>query len=225
MLKDSLSQDSLPAPNALSVSPTIEIDRILEFVDKNVSGFYPYYQQNKDSVAENWISNLLVRHFQLCNVEQGGYFPYDFSKNPPQSQTGKETDIGVYVNTRNAKAIPIIEFEGKRFSESSNNNEYVNGTRGGIERFKRGYHSSYLTVCGMFGYVQSRTSIEWITKINGWISNLAINNIDLTIDWKDKLEELKPSTSFSKVEKLSSLNLRKQTNDKILLWHYFIDLT
>ncbi len=30
-----------------------------------------------------------------------------------------------------------MEFEAKRFSETSNNQEYVYGERGGIERFKK----------------------------------------------------------------------------------------
>ena len=224
MLKDNRPQYSLPQPNALNVSSNIEVDRILEFVDNNIGSFSSYYHQNIDSIAENWISNLLVRHFQLCNIDQGGYLPCDFSKNPPQSQSGKETDIGVYVNTRNAKPMPIIEFEAKRFSESANNKEYVCGERGGMERFKRGHHSSHLIICGMFGYIQSRTSAEWITKVNGWINELSTNNTDATIDWTNLQEQLVANTSLSRIEKLSSLNVRKQAGDKILLWHYFIDL-
>ena len=224
MLRDIQHNKSLPLSNSLGVSSTIEIEKILAFVDRSILSFSQYFQENNDSSSENWISNLLVRHFQLCNREEGGYLPCDFSKNPPQIESGKETDIGVYANNRGEKPIPIIEFEAKRFSESSNNTEYVYGDRGGLERFKRGYHSSHLTVSGMFGYVQSRTIGDWVSKVNGWISNLRINNRDTTIDWKSAEEELITVQSFSKLEKLSSINVRKQSNDSILLWHYFIDL-
>jgi hypothetical protein len=224
MLRDNQPFYTLPKPGALNVSSTIEVDRILEFVDNNIGTFSSYYHQNKNSVAENWISNLLVRHFQICKIDQDGFLPYDFSKNPPQSQSGKETDIGVYVNTRNAKPIPIIEFEAKRFSESSNNKEYVCGDRGGMERFKRGHHSSHLKVCGMLGYIQSRTAAEWITKVNDWLGELSANNTDATIDWTNKKEQLISVTSSPGIEKLSSLNVRKQAGDEIFLWHYFIDL-
>lgn len=225
MLKDSQPNYSPPLPNALNVSSTIEVDKVLEFVDQNIPSFCAYYQTIKDSDRENRISDLLVHHFQLCKAEQsGGFLPYDFRKNPTQAHSGKETDIGVFVLTRGMKPIPVIEFEAKRFSESSNNKEYVYGERGGIERFKRGHHSSHLTVCGMFGYVQSRTSTEWVTKVNGWIDELAANNGDVSIDWTAIEEQLIKIRSFRKVEKLSSQNLRKQTNDKILLWHYLLEL-
>lgn len=225
MLKDSQPNYSLPLPNSLSVSSTIEVDKVLEFVDQNIAGFCTYYQTIKDSDRENRISDFLVHHFQLCKAEQfGGFFPYDFRKNPTQEHSGKETDIGVFVLTRGKKPVPIIEFEAKRFSESSNNKEYVCGERGGIERFKRAYHSSHLTVCGMFGYVQSRTGLEWSKKVNEWITDLGINNTDTTIDWTSKEELLTPTKSFEKFEKYSSQNLRKQSNNKILLWHYFLEL-
>jgi hypothetical protein len=51
-------------------------------------------------------------------------------------------------------------------SDTSNNKEYVCGKRGGIERFKRELHSSHLSVCGMFGYVQNDMPANWVDKIN-----------------------------------------------------------
>jgi len=224
MLKDSQPVLSPPQPSDLSVKPGFEIDQVINFVDKNIPNFFSYYKANNESEKENWISNLLVRHFQICNKEQGGYFPFDFSKNPPQATSGKETDIGVYVNTRTAKPIPIIEFEGKRFSDSSNNKEYVRGDRGGIERFKRGHHSSHLTVCGMFAYVQKPTNDDWIKKVNEWIDDLAKTNTDITIDWTGKDEPLVKIETLSNVEKLFSNHIRLQSKDSISLWHYFIDL-
>lgn len=225
MLKDSEPDYSLPLPNSLSVSSTIEVDKVLEFVDQNIASFCTYYQTIKDSDRENRISDFLVQHFQLCKVEQsGGFIPYDFRKNPTQVHSGKETDIGVFALTRGPKPTTIVEFEAKRLSESSNNKEYVCGGRGGIERFKRGNHSAHLKICGMFGYVQSRTSLEWLTRVNRWIEELAKKNSDVSIDWTAIEEELIKTKSFSKVEKFSSQNFRKQTNDKILLWHYLLEL-
>ena len=223
MLRDSLPPDQLPKPDDLSAPVNHEVEQILSFVDEHISAFPSYYKQNNESAMENWISNLLVRHFNLCNNENGGYFPYEFSKNPPQSISNKETDLGVYINTRNSKPIPIIEFEAKRFSESSNNEQYVYGSRGGIERFKRGEYSAYLKICGMFAYVQSRTIEEWFTKVNRWIINQSHNNIDTSIDWFDN-ELLSKSSMLTSVEKFASTHARKKSNDSIFLWHYFIDL-
>lgn len=225
MLRDSLPPYQLPKPNDLSVPNNHEVEQILLFVDSYISKFPAYYKTIKDSDRENRISDFLVSHFQLCKVENDeDYFPYDFRKNPTQASSGKETDIGVFVLTRSRKPSPLIEFEAKRFSESSSNEQYVYGDRGGIERFKRGDHSSHLKVCGMFAYVQSRTIGDWFSKVNGWLTNQFNTNKDSSIDWL-QTEQLSQYESFSFVEKYTSSHSRKTLKDSISLWHYFIDLT
>ncbi|MBW8334442.1 MAG: hypothetical protein K0M40_20670 [Prolixibacteraceae bacterium] len=224
MLKDSLPTYQTPSVDDLSVAPNFEVDLVLTFIDQYVPDFPPYYQSVKDSDKENRISDILVHHFELCKNETGGYFPFRFSKNPTRPESDKETDIGVFVMTRNQKPLPIIEFEAKRFSESSNNKEYVCGIRGGIERFKRGHHSSHLKLCGMFGYVQNRTSLDWIEKVNNWIKELSENHSDPTINWSESDEELTKVDSFPHVEKLFSSHYRELSKDRISLWHYLIEL-
>jgi hypothetical protein len=226
MLKDSLQINQPPLPYDLDVSVNLEVTQIIAFLDINIPGFPQYFDEIKDSNRENRISDLLVHHLQLCKTEQSdGYFPFDFRKNPTQAISGKETDIGVFVLTRGIKPLPILELEAKRFSATSNNEQYVFGAgRGGIERFKRGEHSSHLTICGMLAYVQKPTSDDWIKKVNGWIYNLANTNTDTTIDWTGKEEQLIKVNTYTKVEKLSSKHIRKQSGDTIFLWHYFIDL-
>lgn len=224
MLRDSSPSYQSPKPSDLSVDSNHEVALVLSFVDKNISSFPGYYQSIKDSEKENRISDNLVHHFELCKNESESYFPFRFSKNPTQSESDKETDIGVFVMSRTHKPIPIIEFEAKRLSETSNNKEYVCGIRGGIERFKRGHHSSHLKVCGMFGYIQSKTSSEWIEKINHWITELSKTNSDSTINWTNKKELLIKIKSFPSVEKYSSLHQRILQKDSIVLWHYLVNL-
>lgn len=226
MLRDNIQTYNPPLSNDLSVYPKQEVNILLDFIDSNISDFRLYYQAIKDSDRENRISDFLVNHFQLCLRDErlGGFPPFDFRKNPTQPDSGKETDIGVIVLTKNVKPITIIEFEAKRFSESSNNKEYVCGDRGGIERFKRGHHSSHLSICGMFGYVQSRSSSEWILKVNNWIAEQTQNKNNSEIDWNSLDEKLCRVKSFQYVEKLESMHTRKQSNDTILLCHYFINL-
>lgn len=225
MLRDSLTTYQLPKSTDLSVPDNHEVEQILLFIDKYISDFPIYYKTIKDSDRENRVSDFLVHHFQLCKIENiQDYFPYDFRKNPTQERSGKETDIGVFVLTRGRKPVPLIEFEAKRFSEISSNEQYVYGDRGGIERFKRGHHSSHLKVCGMFAYVQSRTIDEWFSKVNGWLINQFKTNTDTSIDWSEN-EQLLKCTSFLLVEKYSSSHTRKLLKDRIILWHYFINLT
>lgn len=225
MLRDSFPSYQSPRLKDLSAEQYAEANLILLFIDNHVPKFAGYYKSLNDSNKENRISDLLVHHFELCKDESGGYFPFRFSKNPTQAHTTKETDIGIFIRTRDHKPTPIFEFEAKRFSESSNNKEYVCGIRGGIERFKRGDHSSHLKICGMFGYIQSRTSQEWTTKVNSWINELSKTNTNESIDWTGNDEKLTYINSLRSVEKLYSSNKRKFFNDEIILWHYFIDLT
>lgn len=224
MLKDSQQSYQAPKPSDLDVNNTVEIDTILQFIDKNIHSFKPYYDIIRDSEKENRVSDFLVHHFQLCKVEQNGFLPYDFRKNPTQESSDKETDIGVFVLTRGVKPVPIIEFEAKRFSTSSKYKEYVSGLRGGIERFKRGHHSSHLLVCGMFAYVQSHTCSHWITKVNEFITELSTTNTDTTIDWSNPTENLVTVTTLINVEKLGSVTVRNKPLKVMQLWHYFIDL-
>jgi len=226
MLRNNIQTYNAPKPNDLSVKPKHEVTVLLEFIDYTISGFCPYYQAVKDSDKENRISDFLVYYFNTCLREEpySGFFPFCFGKNPTQPNSYRETDIGVVILTKDIRPVTIIEFEAKRFSESSNNKEYVCGIKGGIERFKRGEHASHLSVCGMFGYVQSRTSTIWINKVNTWIGELSVTNTDADIDWNNPNEKLDKIDSFVKVEKLESINDRKVLQKQIHLYHYFIDL-
>jgi hypothetical protein len=225
MLRDHLETYYLPKPDDLSVVPDFEVNLILAFIDRNISQFHSYYLLIRDSERENRISDFLIDHFQMCLCEEKIDYPFSFRKGPTQEYSGKETDIGVKVLTRGSKPVYIIEFEAKRFSETSKYKEYVSGERGGIERFKRGEHASHLQVCGMFGYVQSRTPGEWIQKVNSWIKELSLTKTS-DIDWSRAEEQLKPLETYTNVEKLVSTNKRVQPNkvDSIILYHYFIRL-
>jgi len=224
MLRDLQPSYSAPRPNDLKVEDNVEVEQILKFIDENVPAFPEYYKEIKDSEKENRVSDNLVHHLQLCVREKGGFLPYDFRKNPTQAESDKETDIGVFIMDRGRKPAPIMEFEAKRFSTTSKYKEYVSGLRGGIERFKRGHHSSHLQVCGMFGYVQSNTCNHWIAKVNEHITELSTSSTDTTIDWSNPTESLVVITTLTNVEKLSSITVRNKPLKEMQLWHYFIDL-
>ncbi|MDR1417413.1 MAG: hypothetical protein LBJ57_08380 [Prevotellaceae bacterium] len=222
MLKNRNTPYQIPAKESLSVAPNFEISKVWQFIDCNISGFPSYYQSIKGSDKENGISETLIYYFFHCLSEQlGGFPPYYFGKNPTQSQSEKETDVGVFLIESN-KPITLIEFEAKRLSKASNNKEYVCGKRGGIERFKRQDHASHLSVCGMLGYVQNSHAEHWVNKINRWIHELSDINTDATIRWS-KDEILTRAASFPNVEKYSSSHQRLSLK-AIFLWRYFIEL-
>jgi hypothetical protein len=226
MLRDNTNTYSPPAADDLDAKPNLEILLILDFIDQSIPAFRPYYLTIRDSDRENRVTDFLVHHLQLC-LREGkwqGFPPFDFRKNPTQPASGRETDIGVLVLSRNIKPVTIIEFESKRFSKVSSNTDYVYGNVGGIERFKRGLHGEHLSVCGMFGYIQHQDFLNAAERINGWIAELAVANTDTTIDWTLHSERLVPAGQFSDATKWSSVNVRRNQN-AIKLYHYLLDLS
>jgi hypothetical protein len=217
------AEHSLGNPD-LSVASNHSVSTLLKFIDNNVSNFRSYYfSQEHISDKENAISFHLINYFNSClDGATEGFIPYSFVKNPPQGNSTKETDVGVIIMNKTKPSNTIIEFEAKRLSLASNNSEYVYGERGGIERFKRSHHGSHLTICGMFGYIQTYNAEHWREKINGWIQNLIDNNVDATINWTDPVL-LNKETIIGDAHKYESDNSRIE-KPNIRLYHYFINL-
>jgi hypothetical protein len=212
MLKDNSNTYKNLGNISLSAPGNYSINNLISVIDRNILGFRDFYFTSDQSE-------------RVLNHENEGYNPnkFSFGKNPSQPFSAKEADIGVVVLNKSKSNSTIIEFEAKRLSDSSNNSEYVYGKKGGIERFKREHHGEHLSICGMFGYVQSKTVLYWLDKINRWISDLAANNTDHTIDWNPQAEKLNEASDAT-IEKYESFNLRSG-KPAIKLYHYFIDLS
>jgi hypothetical protein len=119
--------------------------------------------------------------------------------------------------------LPIFEFEAKKLSSTSANQEYVYGERGGMERFKREIHSPHLPHCGMFGYMFNNNANYWTGKINAWITSLANQSPIDGIDWRGNDELLRPMGTVGAITKLISINKRVMQTGIVIL-HYLIDL-
>ena len=224
MLKDTSYNHSTSGSADITAPANHAVSVMLEFIDNRISGFRNYYLSANKSDKENFITNQLVNYFNSWLIDDtAGYIPYKFSfqKNPAQEQSTKETDVGIFILNPSIPSNTIFEFEAKRLSDSSNNNEYVYGDRGGIERFKRNFHAHHLERSGMFGYIQSYNAAYWITKINEWITKCAGSQFG-EIDWS--LPEEKLIKNSLNIDRCISYNLRNN-NHPIHLFHYFIDLT
>lgn len=226
MLRDNIN-NTYPNQGCLSAIDNQESIAILSFIDSYIAGFKSYYITQNTPYRENRISDLLVQYLQCCKINWNeGFGLYDFRKNPTQEDSGKETDIGVYLLSTNITMLPIFEFEAKRLSNSKehkpNNKEYVAGDRGGIERFKKCEHSPHLNECGMFGYIHSDNADHWIGRINLWIQEAS--NSGSNLDWSSENEKLSVLNKYSEVSKCKSENSRVQSKSPIHLWHYMIEL-
>jgi hypothetical protein len=225
MIRDMQQSHSIPVSNSLSVEDNQELINIFSYIDFSIDKFYDFYITYGDSEKENRVTDLLVACFEEhLSSFNGGYFSIRFSKNSTEKKSNREPDIGVFLRKTIKPFKPIIVFEAKRLYDSSHSCEYVYGDTGGIERFKRCNHASDDDICGMIGYIQNKDPNYWFIKINNWISKLANENTDKTIDWTRESEKLKLENSFVRVQKYSSLNYRKAKNDSIRILHYFIEL-
>lgn len=194
---------------------------VLSFVDTYLPSFITYYKSQGSPSTENRITDLLSFHFNTCH---SGYMPFFFQKNPTQQTGYRESDIGVFAKDRNmTPMLPIFEFEAKKLSSTSANQEYVYGERGGMERFKREIHSPHLPHCGMLGYMFSYNANYWTDRINTWITNLACQSPINGIDWRGNDELLQFIDSSSTVTKLMSKN-KRVTQPEIVIIHYLLDL-
>jgi hypothetical protein len=226
MFRESTNIQSVGYPEISTVIHQSALS-ILFFIDKTIPGFKNYYLLINADPHENLVSFHIVNYFNShLQEENDGFSPVQFLfvKNPPQTGSKKETDIGVVPLSKSGPLPTIIEFEAKRFCSSANNKEYVCGERGGIERFKRSEHGSHLSIAGMFGYIQETGFLNCAERINNWISELAISSTDSTIDWTSTEEKLLSVDELSNVTKWSSLNTRLN-NNSIQLFHYLLDLT
>lgn len=196
--------------------------KVVSFVDVNLPGFITYYKLQGGPSTENRITDLLSFYFYTC---QQGYHPFFFGKNPTQQTGYRESDLGVFAKDPSmTPLVPIFEFEAKKLSPTSNNHEYVYGTRGGMERFKREIHSPHLPHCGMLGYVLDKEPNYWMGQINNWITNLATQSPLNGIDWRGDDELLHPIGTTITFSKCKSRNKRVTLPD-IFIIHYLIDLT
>jgi len=219
MFKDQQTSSSTGIPSYISSDETIKM--VLKFIDKYLPDFISYYHTQGSPKRENRISDLIVAHFHYCN---DGIWPFFFQKNPTQLSGGRETDIGVFSNDRKTTPLlPIFEFEAKKLSRNSANHEYVSGKRGGMERFKRQFHSPHLPHCGMLGYVFCNDTNHWANQINTWITKLANQNPVEGLDWQGDDELLHPAGTNGMIAKYVSKNKRLTQSD-ITILHYLIDL-
>ena len=83
----------------------------------------------------------------------------------------------------------LLPIECKRLPTPAGRDEreYVSSgddtrSSGGIQRFKLGAHGSTHTMAMMIGYIQDGQALQWLTRVNHWISELA--GVDAT--WTDE---------------------------------------
>ena len=93
---------------------------------------------------------------------------------------------------------PFLVIEGKRLPAptSDREREYITGhdeTSGGVQRFRLCLHGQKLSAAVVVRYVQCGDVSDWLTTINGGITDLSTTEKDKSCSWskKDHLGNLK----------------------------------
>lgn len=191
-------------------------------------GVQPPLPENEAGLTTRLITELERRR---------GDRPYFFQKEFPEDEySGSSPRTDLSVQARDAAVIlvkgvsfsgsqPFLTVEAKRLPTpgAGREREYVAGSGGGIERFKRKIHGRSSLEVGMIAYVQESGFEHWHQTINGWVDELSIQvSTDLTWTEEDRLqfEDLSSRTAV-----LRSSNLRAVDGVVLEMRHLWVDLT
>jgi hypothetical protein len=171
-----------------------------EVFEKNIGGFSSYIK----TVIVDWtkvpetiegeteISRHLSIYFNdIDDVDKTKRFiandMFCFSMSQESKDKGhSKNDLGISINQRKPerKGLPLIlRIEAKRLPTLGTNRqkEYIskyqeNKEQGGIARHKTGAHGSTHLKAMMIGYVQKEDFDYWISNVNNWISEQAVQS-------------------------------------------------
>lgn len=193
---------------------------LFSFIDTHIEGFATYFTRNNSNLRrENSITARLTNYLQEQNDESDKYFR--FTNQWPIEDTGLTTDIGVIKNFSSEE--PFCCVEAKRLETTTHSTQYVHGSRGGIERFKRELHGAEHRYAIMVGYIQKHDVDHWLDEVNGNIRLKADNEpTEDEIEWSYH-EQLKKSAGLFGGLRCVSRHSRK-SGSKIELRHFWINL-
>ncbi len=208
------------------IRQNIEIDELLVFLEDNLILFqHKYFKQDIQTEPRlNEKLELLLQH-----QSRMGDRPFMFKgEKLNEDHPLRKVDIGVMISQKDRyEENAFFSIECKRLPTPGHvrEKEYVSGNLGGIERFKRSLHGETSSQNAIVAYVQLNDFEFWHKKINEWIEEQIVLNIDESINWqrKDTLINLCNYTR-PEIAKYISNNHRVVNNDEIKLYHLWIKL-
>lgn len=112
----------------------------------------------------------------------------------------------------------LFSVEAKRLPTPGSDRikEYVLGSGGGMERFKREDHGKGLFNCGMLAFIEKQDFNHWYSVINSWITDASTCGLWST---EECLINLTTKTTWAK----SSSTIKRDSSDLKLI-HFWIDV-
>lgn len=203
-------------PLNFSIPKGKAVDSIIRFLDNKLPLFKDDLQvglKHEDEISQDCC-------IYLNREARDTFFMFHFQ----YKYIGKKrsSDMSIISANRFESKVPLIVIEAKRLPTpgSRREREYVQGTLGAIERFKRNFHGDGLQKSIIIAYIQKDTFVHWHDTICMWINDLIDNNLDTSINW-DKGDLLKFEKTLKAINKYSSINSRHHQSP-IRLSHYWI---
>lgn len=215
-----------------------------------VEDCFPFFiEESKKKQIKNE-SGLTQRLYRILSGNLNDSYPFFFDKEGMEDETvgnSPRVDIDVIgkeiISTKtriNTSQNRFFSFEAKLLGNTAKyrEKEYVIGhdkvvkgvkkhiSCGGIERFKKSIHGNGLIYCGMIGYMLSLDFDKWHPKVNDWIGELAISNVDKEISWStnDKLEKQYSNNQKARYQSIHSRMLNKKPTNSIFIFHLWVNL-
>ena len=142
-----------------------------------------------DKENETALTEYLCNHLTSVANDSTGWSHIQFQiEAGDEAQAGRKIDLvakprGCVLfieNRRHSQFQSLFPIECKRLptpkGKDRDEREYVftkDGTTGGIQRFKFGFHGSTHNFAAMIAYVQERDFAHWLNTVNGWIGDLS----------------------------------------------------
>lgn len=214
-------------PNIISGASFLEKEKIYQslfvFIENHLHLFPSYLKDVDDTITNEDQITQQLSLFLDEKTRQIEYVPFQFINQFKYPNSKRSSDIGIFVK-KFSKKDAFFVFEAKRLPTigSGREKEYVSGIKGGMERFKQGYHGKGLEYSSMVGYIQKDDCPFWETKINTWINDLIINPVvGSSLKWEanDKLVRVTIKNANKYVSTHHRLN-----DVTIKLTHYWIKL-
>lgn len=158
---------------------------LFNFVETTVSQFPSYFKsvygsiKRERRITQTFAELLTEEHRNSESILRFGF------TNEFETPNARSLDIGIKFYAKSRSDV-FCAVEAKRLGTGTQAKQYVCGSTGGIERFKRGHHGSKLKRSIMLGYVQSNSVAHWFEYVNTVIE---VQTSDASITWssKDKL--------------------------------------
>lgn len=226
-----------PAPHG-RISSGISADaaafKTLEFIQRNLAAWRDDPDRHS-AERERDLNSQLCKYLNVAARKTDFAMVHFHHEEPQGSQhsadiSASPLDAGWIEGRQYTKYDPVLVVEGKRLPTpgSGRKREYVaSGTGdpplGGVQRFKLGLHGAAVSIAGMVGYIQERTSRYWFAEVNRWIDELA-SSAESHWSSKDRLSSFVPDPG-TRVSRCESEHSRTSgISSRVHLAHLWVEM-